>query len=51
MGVCQYARYVNVITALRYASGYAFMNEVCIGYEWGMHQGTHQVITLFCQNR
>ena len=32
MGVCHYARYVNVITAS--------------GYESGMHRGTYQVITL-----
>ena len=48
LGVRQYARYVDAITASGYASGYApgmNQNRVCIGYESGMHRGTHQVIT------
>ena len=35
MGVCQYARYMKLITASRYASGYAL---VCIGYASGTTQ-------------
>ena len=47
MGVRQYSRYLNVIAATGNASGYASgMNRVCIGYESGMHRGTHQVIAL-----
>ena len=34
LGIRQYVRYVNVITASGYASG---MNRICIGYDSSSH--------------
>ena len=47
MGVRASVCYIDVITASGYASGFASgMHLVCMGYESGMHGGTHQDITL-----
>ena len=48
VGARRYARFANVIAASGYASG---MNRVCVGYDSGMHRGTHQVITLSVKTR
>ena len=47
LGMPQYARYANVITASRYSAVSASsLHRVCVWHASGMHRGTDQVITL-----
>ena len=48
MGVCQYARYINVITASGYESG---THRVYIGYASGYASGIHIKLLTFLSNQ